>query len=92
MLELRKPAECPKCHGRDIRRILYGFPTDEAFAMVDRGEAVLGGCVVFDWMPDWECHDCRHRWFDPDDPAKQEMESLSARIQEKLRAKDDRGA
>jgi len=51
--------------------------------MFERGEAVLDGCFIQPWAPDWECADCRHRWFDPEDPAKQEMEELLRSILER---------
>jgi ribosomal protein L37AE/L43A len=80
MAELRKPAACPKCGGTTIRRICYGIPNEEAWALVRSGQGTLGGCFVTEWMSDWDCEACNHRWFDPDDPVKQEMEQLHASI------------
>jgi hypothetical protein len=41
---------------------------------VNRGIAILGGCFLLPWSPDWECATCHHRWFDKDDPEKQRRE------------------
>jgi hypothetical protein len=37
--------ECQRCHDRVVP-ILYGFPSGDGFDLVDRREAVLGGCVM----------------------------------------------
>ena len=58
---LRKPRKCPQCGGKVVR-ILYGEPTPEAFEAAERGEFVLGGCLVNELSPDWECLGCRHRF------------------------------
>ena len=71
---LRKPSCCPKCGGVDVRRIFFGLPNAEAMQIVDRGEAVLGGCAILEDRPDWRCHHCRHKWFLADDPARIERE------------------
>ncbi|MBM3459958.1 MAG: hypothetical protein FJX77_15665 [Armatimonadetes bacterium] len=78
--ELRRPTACPECGGTTILRIFYGYPTWEAWALVEDGQATLGGCFVSQWAPDWQCGVCRHEWFDPDDPVKQEMERLLANL------------
>ena len=36
---------CPRCGVRAVP-ILFGLPTFEAFEAADRGEIVLGGCLV----------------------------------------------
>jgi hypothetical protein len=34
-------------------------PTDETFARAERGEVVLGGCMVSDdFDPEWACSNC----------------------------------
>jgi len=38
--------ECPECESADVVPIVYGLPAPELFASADRGEVVLGGCVV----------------------------------------------
>ena len=38
---------CPYCHETDeVIPILYGFPTDKAFLLADRGEIYLGGLDI----------------------------------------------
>jgi hypothetical protein len=80
MAQLRKPTACPKCDGMSILRIMHGYPNEEGWALVQKGEATLGGCFVTEWEADWECQACHHRWFDSDDPVKQEMEQLLAEL------------
>ena len=87
-LELSKPESCPKCDGTEIRQIMYGLPTQETLDRVERGEVQLGGCMIFDDMPDWVCRSCGHQWFDPNDPARIERDELLERIRAK--ADEDR--
>jgi len=44
--------------------ILYGLPhfTTELERELDEQRAVLGGCVLFDESPQWQCVACGHRW------------------------------
>lgn len=74
MTERRRPERCPTCGCTRLRLILHGSPTDEAMALVRRGEATLGGCFIVPQEPDWECSRCRHRWFDPHDPVRQRID------------------
>jgi hypothetical protein len=39
--------------------IVYGYPTSELFEVAERGEVRLGGCVIGNESPDYECRDCR---------------------------------
>lgn len=71
MTERRRPERCPTCRCTRILRILHGSPTDEAMALVSRGEATLGGCFIVAQHPDWECSRCRYQWFDPHDSVRQ---------------------
>ncbi|MFO7178732.1 MAG: hypothetical protein DIU78_008550 [Pseudomonadota bacterium] len=50
--------KCPKCGSDRVVPILYGEPTQEAEAMVRRGEAVHYGCMVGGDMPTRLCRDC----------------------------------
>jgi hypothetical protein len=46
---------CPKCLSETaIRIILYGMPMGEP----DYDIYTLGGCVIFDDMPKYECIEC----------------------------------
>jgi hypothetical protein len=58
------PAACPACRSPRVARILYGLPhfTPALERELDEGRAVLGGCVVFDESPRWQCVACGHRW------------------------------
>ena len=50
---------CPRCH-TEIRRvpILYGEATYEAFLEAEAGRIRLGGCMVGDESPEFECPAC----------------------------------
>jgi hypothetical protein len=54
----RKPAKCPGCGARKVVRILYGFPADDAFDAAEKGKLVIGGCVVSECDPAWQCTGC----------------------------------
>jgi hypothetical protein len=49
---------CPSCGARDAVRILYGYATREMGQAEERGEIVVGGCVVGPESPDYECRTC----------------------------------
>lgn len=60
---LRTPTggrKCPSCGAPGIR-IVYGMPGAELFEAADRGEVVLGGCVIGGDDPDLACPQ-GHRW------------------------------
>ena len=52
---------CPFCGGHPFP-IAYGFPGGDILDSVERGEVVLGGCVVMPERPGLECTECGHRW------------------------------
>ena len=52
---------CPRCGSSKVVRIAYGYPGADMHKEVERGEAVLGGCMVFPDSPSHECGDCGHR-------------------------------
>ena len=45
---------CPIC-GAPAVEIAYGYPSLELFDAADRGEVVLGGCVIGDFSPTHMC-------------------------------------
>jgi hypothetical protein len=49
---------CPRCGETDAVPIVYGLPDHELFAASGRGEVALGGCVIGDESPDYECRGC----------------------------------
>ena len=55
---------CPRCGAFGPRPIEYGYPGDEMLEAGERGEIVLGGCVVEDDAPSLACLACGHRWGD----------------------------
>jgi hypothetical protein len=56
--------KCPKCNAISVAKIFWGFPGDYASVeeQVERKEIVMGGCLVTDNDPEWECNVCHHRW------------------------------
>ncbi len=63
------PLLCPSCNGDDIAYILWGLPSDVDGIKKDLAESaiVLGGCLVTDHDPKWECNDCHCRWGERED-------------------------
>lgn len=53
---------CPACKENRGVEISYGFPSQELFDEVERGEAVLGGCMQENGAPDRQCLACGHQW------------------------------
>ena len=45
---------CPSC-GAPVVPVVYGMPDGELFERADRGEVVLGGCVILPAGPTWQC-------------------------------------
>ncbi len=62
---------CPRCGSTNAVPIEYGYPSAELFEASQRGEIVLGGCVIGFESPDYECRECDRPlpWVarDPDD-------------------------
>lgn len=52
--------KCPVCGAPGVR-IVYGMPGGELFEAANRGEVVLGGCVIGGDDPDFACRE-GHRW------------------------------
>jgi hypothetical protein len=49
---------CPSCGSRDQIEIVYGLPDAELGRSAERGEVVLGGCVIGPESPTYECRSC----------------------------------
>ncbi len=49
---------CPACGSTDAARIVYGLPTVETFEEAERGELILGGCVIGPESPEYQCRAC----------------------------------
>lgn len=60
---------CPNCNKDWIAEILWGYPEDtQALEQeLERKEVVLGGCLITDHDPKWECNSCHHKWGERDD-------------------------
>jgi hypothetical protein len=54
----RAPDVCPQCGSGRLVAIAYGYPGPEMMAAAERGEVLLGGCVVSEEMPLDGCADC----------------------------------
>ena len=61
-----KHPACPKCGSEQVVPIGYGLPGPEMAAMADRGEIVLGGCVIEPDAPRWSCKACGWEWREDD--------------------------
>ncbi|MFC9964962.1 hypothetical protein ACFVH4_12050 [Nocardia ignorata] len=57
---MKKEAEAPRCAecGGPMTRIVYGMPAPPLQEAAQRGEVMLGGCVVSDFSPRWGCRPC----------------------------------
>ena len=55
--EVGLPA-CPRCGAREAVPVAYGYPGPEAAAAQERGELVLGGCMIGDESPEFICGHC----------------------------------
>lgn len=57
---------CPKCNKTWIAEIIWGYPeqTTVVEEELERKDIVLGGCLITDHDPKWECNDCHHKWGD----------------------------
>jgi hypothetical protein len=75
-MELRRPKNCPLCGSSKFVGILYGRPTSAGMDAVERGELILGGCIIMPGQPDWKCTTCGHEWFDADDPARSRRDKV----------------
>jgi hypothetical protein len=53
---------CPACGGKTVVPIAYGLPGPEMQQAARRGELVLGGCVLWDDQPAFQCLECRNGW------------------------------
>ena len=60
---------CPKCKNQKTALILWGYMpvTDELQKKLNAEEIVLGGCLVTDHDPKWQCNKCLHQWGERDE-------------------------
>jgi hypothetical protein len=59
-----KKLKCPNCNKEWIAEILWGYPEDTRSLeeSLEKKEIVLGGCLVTNNDPRWECNNCNHKW------------------------------
>lgn len=69
----RRP-DCPECGTTGIP-IGYGYPSGPLFAASEVGFVALGGCVVTEDQPTWQCPACGQSWEGPN-PAKAIREAV----------------
>lgn len=55
---MSKTPNCATC-GLPMVPIVYGFPTEETFEEADKGNVVLGGCIIDFDDPQWACLLCK---------------------------------
>ena len=57
-----RPPRGPDCGSANVRPIVYGEPALSLALQARRGELVIGGCVIMENSPDWDCADCRRQF------------------------------
>lgn len=61
---VRRSRKCPDCGTSGIP-IAYGLPPYFPLGIADeRGLIALGGCVITDDLPTWQCQSCGESWKD----------------------------
>ena len=60
---LKLGEKCPCCGGK-LLPIVYGEPGPELFEKADKGEVILGGCIVTGLDPQKECAECGFRFLE----------------------------
>lgn len=55
---------CPQCNSSSIAKILWGYPADmdSLKESLEKKEIVLGGCIVTENDPKYECNECNYQW------------------------------
>ena len=63
---------CPACGSARTAPVVYGLPGGDTLAKAERGEAILGGCVITPDLvqDDRGCIDCGARWSELERPAE----------------------
>ena len=54
-------ARCPRCGTPGIE-IVYGLPGPDLAAEAERGEVIIGGCLVDETNPTHQCPACDTTW------------------------------
>ena len=56
---------CPSCGG-ELLPLVFGYPSPEMMKAANRGEIALGGCVLPEDPPLYECSACDSRFYERD--------------------------
>jgi hypothetical protein len=65
---------CPGCGREDSVPLLWGLPDFETMRLAERGQVVLGGCMVMGEDPAFACRSCGLEWGREGDPTSDEQE------------------
>jgi len=65
---------CPECGREDSVPLLWGLPDFETMRLAERGQVVLGGCMVMGEDPAFACRSCGLEWGREEDPTSDEQE------------------
>lgn len=57
-----KPQRCNACASPAVARLIYGLPDAESMQAVKSGDAILGGCDIFETAAQWHCTNCDAEW------------------------------
>ena len=49
---------CPHCGSYDVRKIIYGYPSNELWEEELQGKIKLGGCCIHENIPGYFCDEC----------------------------------
>jgi hypothetical protein len=55
----RRPT-CPKCN-IPMLVIVYGLPSDATIERYKRGKIALGGCIIHNDNPEYQCPECGYQ-------------------------------
>jgi hypothetical protein len=60
---------CPKCDSVSVCEIIYGYINidDEIEKQVKEKKIRLGGCVIGNYTPQYNCNKCNYEWGHVDD-------------------------
>jgi len=56
--------KCIQCNSTSVAEIIYGLCeiTNELEQAINKKQIILGGCLIGNNDPKWECTDCYCRW------------------------------
>ena len=60
--KISRPSHCPQCGYEQVKRIVYGLPSEDDPTPAEERDYVLGGCIFDLDSPSWYCGSCGHRW------------------------------